>query len=121
MPSLTRSKAEPAATPAPAPVLVSGRMGPPRLVTLVVLGGELAAIYVSATRPKNVPPAAQRLADATSAVVIGAHPFEAAAMRRYAKKRGVAPSTRRRATFSTLLLGAFAAVPARRKIRRATR
>jgi hypothetical protein len=121
MPSLTRSKAEPAATPAPAPVLVSGRMGPPRLLSLAVLGGELAAFYVSATRPKTVPPAAQKLADATTAIVVTAHPFEAAAMRRYAKKRGVAPSTRRRATFATLLLGAFGAVPARRKIKRATR
>src|SRR4051794_34818102 len=119
MPSLTRSKAE--APPAPSPVLVAGRMGPPLWFQAALLGGGVAAFVVSATRPKGVPPVAQRVADATSAIVLTAHPFEAAAMRRYGRKRGIAPSSRRRATFATLLYGAFGAVPAMRKIRRAAR
>ena len=113
---LTRSKpaGDVAALP-PAPVLVAGRMGPPRWLGVAVLTGTVAALAVSATRPKNVPPAAQKVADTTSLVVLTMHPLEAASMRRYAKRRGVAPSTRRRATY-----GAFGMAPARRKIRKAT-
>jgi hypothetical protein len=84
------------------------------------MGGQVAALVVTATRPKNVPPRAQRVADTTSAIVLGVHPLEAAAVRRYGKRRGVAATTRRRATFATLAYGAFAAVPATRKIRKAT-
>jgi hypothetical protein len=120
---LTRSKpvavSDPGA-PAALPVAVPGRLGPPRWLGAVVLGGTVASFVVSATRPKNVPPAAQKVADTTTAVVLSMHPLEAAAMRRYAKKRGVAPSTRRRATFATLVYGVFGTVPARRKIRKAT-
>lgn len=118
---LTRSKPAAETTLAPAPVLVAGRMGPPRWLGTVVLAGTVASFVVSATRPGNLPPAAQKAADTTSLVVLGLHPLEAAAMRRYAKKRGVAPSTRRRATFATLAYGVFGTIPARRKIRRATR
>ncbi len=119
---LTRSKpAADTAAPAPSPVLVAGRLGPPRWLGAAVLTGTVAAFAVSATRPKSVPPAVQKVADTTSAVVISMHPLEAAAMRRYAKKRGVAPSTRRRATFATLVYGVFGTIPARRKIRNATR
>jgi hypothetical protein len=120
---LTRSKplavAGPGA-PAAAPLVVPGRLGPSRVLGAVVLGGTVASLIVTATRPKNVPPAAQKVADTTSLVVLSMHPLEAAAMRRYAKKRGVAPSTRRRATFATLVYGVFGTVPARRKIRKAT-
>jgi hypothetical protein len=118
---LTRSKPAGDTAAAPSPVLVAGRLGPPRWLGTVVLTGTVAAFVVSATRPKNVPPAAQKVADTTSLVVLSMHPLEAAAMRRYAKKRGVAPSTRRRATFATLAYGVFGTVPARRKIKRATR
>jgi hypothetical protein len=119
---LTRSKtAEEPAVLAPAPVLVAGRMGPPRWLGTVVLAATATAFVVSAARPKQVPPAAQKVADTTSLVVLSLHPLEAAAMRRYAKERGVAPSTRRRATFATLAYGLFGVVPARRKIGRATR
>jgi hypothetical protein len=119
MPSLTKSKPE--APPAPAPVVVPGRLGPPRWLQAAVMGTQVAALVVTATRPKSVPPKAQRVADTTSAVVLGAHPFEAFAVRRYGKRRGIAPKSRRRATFATLAYGAFAAVPAARKIRKATR
>jgi hypothetical protein len=119
MPSLTRSKPE--APAAPDPVVVPGRLGPPRWVQAAVMTGQVTALVLSATRPKGVPPRAQRVADTTSAVVLGVHPLEAAVLRRYGKKRGIAPRTRRRATFATLAYGAFAAVPAARKIRKATR
>ena len=123
---LTRSRHSdsapaPASAEVAAPVAVAGRLGPPRWLGAVVLGGTVASFVVSATRPKNVPPAAQKAADATSVVVLSLHPIEAALMRRYAKKRGVTASTRRRATFATLAYGAFGTVPARRKIRRATK
>ena len=85
------------------------------------MGGQVAALVITATRPKRVSPKAQRVADTTSAVVLGVHPFEAAAVRRYGKRRGIAPSSRRRATFATLAYGVFAGVPAARKIRKATR
>lgn len=121
MPSLTRSKPEaPEAPAAPAPV-VAGRLGPPRWLQAAVMTGQVAALVITATRPKGVPPRAQRVADTTSAVVLAAHPVEAVMVRRYGKRRGVAPSTRRRATFATLAYGAFAGVPAMRKMRRATR
>jgi hypothetical protein len=119
MPSLTKSKPE--APPAPAPVVVPGRLGPPRWLQVAVMGTQVTALVISATRPKGVSPKAQRVADTTSAVVLGVHPFEAAALRRYGKKRGIAPKSRRRATWATLAYGAFAAVPAAKKIRRATR
>jgi len=119
MPSLTRSKPE--APPAPAAVVVPGRLGPPRWLQVAVMGTQVTALVISATRPKRVPPKAQRVADTTSAVVLGVHPFEAAVVRRYGKRRGIAPSARRRATFATLAYGVFAAVPATRKIRKATR
>jgi len=121
---LTRSKpaavADPGA-PAAAPIVVPGRLGPSRLIGAVVLGGTVASLVVSATRPTNVPPAAQRVADTTSLVVLSMHPLEAATVRRYGRRRGIAPSSRRRATFSTLTFGVFGAVPAIRSIRRATR
>ena len=121
---LTRSKpaavADPGA-PAAAPIFVPGRLGPSRLIGAVVLGGTVASLVVSATRPKNVPPAAQRVADTTSLVVLSMHPIEAATVRRYGRKRGIAPASSRRATFSTLVFGVFGAVPAVRSIRRATR
>ena len=122
MPSLTRSKPAAPAAPAPAPVvLVPGRLGPPRWLQVAVMGSQVAALVITATRPKSVPPRAQRVADTTTAVVLGVHPLEAAMVRRYGKRRGVAARTRRRATFATLAYGAFAAVPATRKIRKATR
>jgi hypothetical protein len=118
MPSLTRSKPE--APEAPAAV-VPGRLGPPRWLQAAVMSGQVAALVISATRPARVSPTAQRVADTTSAVVLAVHPLEAAAVRRYGKRRGIAPSSRRRATFATLAFGAFAALPATRKIRKATR
>ena len=120
---LTRSKpvavADPGA-PAAAPLVVPGRLGPSRLLGALVLGGTVASLIVTATRPGNVPPAAQKVADTTSLVVLSMHPIEAATVRRYGRKRGIAPSSRRRATFSTLVFGVFGAVPAIRSIRRAT-
>jgi hypothetical protein len=113
MPTLIRSNAD--AVPVP------GRLGPPRWLGAAVLGGTVAALAVSATRPKGVPPVAQRVADTTSLVVLGLHPLEAATVRRYGRKRGIAPSSRRRATLSTLAFGAFGAAPALRSIRSATK
>ena len=85
------------------------------------MGTQVTALVITATRPKRVPPRAQRMADTTTAVVLGVHPLEAAAVRRYGKRRGVAARSRRRATWATLAYGAFAAVPATSKIRKATR
>lgn len=105
----------------PVPVVVPGRLGPSRLLGTVVLSGTVAALVVSATRPKGLPPAAQKAADTTSLVVLSLHPLEAATVRRYGRKRGIAASSRRRATFSALTFGVFGTIPALRAIRRATR
>ena len=119
---LTRNRPTAAAVEVPpAPLAVAGRLGPPRWLGTAVLGGTVVAFVVSAVRPKQVPPAAQKVADATSLVVLGLHPLEAMEIRRWSKKRGVAKSTRRRATFATLTYGVFGSVPAKRKIKKASR
>jgi hypothetical protein len=118
---LTRNRPAAEVTAPPAPLAVAGRLGPPRWLGTALLGGIVAALVVSAVRPKQVPPAAQKVADTTSLIVLGLHPFEAFEMRRWAKKRGVAASTRRRATFATLTYGVFGSLPAKRKIKRAAR
>jgi hypothetical protein len=95
----------------------AGRLGPPRWLQVAVMGARW--------RPGDHGDAARRACRRApaggghdAAVVLGVHPLEAAMVRRYGKRRGVAARTRRRATFATLAYGAFAAVPATRKIRK---
>jgi hypothetical protein len=118
---LTRNRPAASVDVPPAPLAVAGRLGPPRWLGTAILGGTVTALVVSAVRPKQVPPAAQKVADTTSLVVLSMHPLEALEIRHWAKKRGVAKSTRRRATFATLTYGVFGSLPAKRKIKRASR